>query len=228
MALRIPEQHYGAIRRLNALAPEATESIVAALGAVKPTLRIKDLVTSLSRRIKLPKGDAEEFVEVLIALYATRDSLELSLDEFLEELVSAARAQIPDIDSATHESWDGLRRNLHRLLDLEDPLGISAKSLGVMTDHARVFATARVISDVRPIFGATPGRLPVAATIVHNLKIEFSKRGRRHAFFVALDTHDLRRLRQVTDRALAKDRALRRLVSKSDVSFLDADSLKGA
>jgi hypothetical protein len=227
MALRIPEQHHSTIRRLDELDRPSVDAIVAAIETCKPTFLMGAFVKALSKRAGLTRDEAEAYIEVLVAFYVARDSVGLAIGSFLDQLVYAAKTQITDGDEGSPRSWEGLRRNLRRLLALDKPLGVSAKALGVMTDHANIFRNARIISDLRPVFGSDPVRTPVAATIVHTLKIQFNEKGGGRAFFVALDTNDLKRLRSVVERALIKDRALRRFITTSELSFLDAQSLKG-
>jgi len=225
MALHIPDEHRDPLVRLNNLSRASVDTIVAALKDCKPTFVVENLTKALVKRAKLSQDDARNLMWLLVSLYTVMDSSGYGVDAFLDELIQAAKSQIKDTKTPVLKNWEPLRANLRRLLTL-GTLGVSAKALGVMVDHAQVFRNARVISDLRPIFGSDPASKPEAATLVHTLKIDLRTKEAQRAFYVAMDSRDLQILRRAIDRALEKDKALRKVCSASNITFLDVESIE--
>jgi hypothetical protein len=92
--------------------------------------------------------------------------------------------------------------------------------MNVLTAHERIFLTARIFSDIRPVFGDSIESAS-AAVVVHNLKITVRRNEKEEDIFIALDNNDLRELKEVVDRAEKKTKALASILEKSHVKFLD-------
>ena len=60
--------------------------------------------------------------------------------------------------------------------------------------------------------------------VVHNLKIAYRTSSEYREFFVALDTLDVQALRDILDRALEKEKSLRAIAEKSNLSLLEVKS----
>ena len=91
-----------------------------------------------------------------------------------------------------------------------------------MTEHAHVFCNARILSDIRPVFAESADSAS-AAVVIHNLQIGFHEGGTgpHKEFYVALDTGDLRKLKELIVRAEKKDIALQTMLKSSNVPYLD-------
>jgi hypothetical protein len=88
--------------------------------------------------------------------------------------------------------------------------GIVSKAWDLRTDDERVFCHARILTDLRPVFGQTIEEGPMAMVVVHLLKLAFHRGFEKHQeFYVSLDGDDLKTLRAVIDRAEAKARTLK-------------------
>ena len=78
------------------------------------------------------------------------------------------------------------------------------------TEDERVFCQARILTDLRPVFGQVIEDGPKAMVVVHLLKLTFHKGSEKHQeFFVSLDGDDLKTLRGLIDRAEAKAKTLK-------------------
>lgn len=93
------------------------------------------------------------------------------------------------------------------------PLNVSAKAIDLQTEDERVFCDARILTDLRPVFGSDSAATPEGLTIVHILKLGYDQGGERHRdFYVALNADDLQTLRKVIDRAEAKAKSLKNAI----------------
>jgi hypothetical protein len=81
-------------------------------------------------------------------------------------------------------------------------------------DGERLYCEAKIISDIRPVFGAKPTARPIGAVVTHMLKCAYHEVGEHREFHVVLDGIDLELLADVVHRALLKDRTLRSLLEE--------------
>jgi hypothetical protein len=112
-------------------------------------------------------------------------------------------------------------RVLTRLLKAE-VVSTFGKADEIITDHAHVFQEARILTDVRPVFGDDPDELPSAAVIVGMLRIDFfGRREGAKSFFVALDQADLVKLRETVDRALRKTETMKQFLTSAGLTYFE-------
>jgi hypothetical protein len=78
------------------------------------------------------------------------------------------------------------------------------------------------MTDIRSVFGQ-PEDLPLAAGIVHTLKITYHVDDGMKDFYVALDDGDVRTLRELLDRAELKFASLQALLDRAKVPLLESE-----
>jgi hypothetical protein len=100
-----------------------------------------------------------------------------------------------------------------------DTVRIRSKAAYLRTDHARAFKHARVLTDLRPIFGLNESMTIEGAVVMHALKLEYYEDDFARDFFVTLDDVDLETLRLAVVRAQNKAKALRATVSGCITDF---------
>jgi hypothetical protein len=107
-------------------------------------------------------------------------------------------------------------------LSLEGILGTTAKAGEILTEHEKIFETARVMTDFRPIFHVDVSEKPDAGLVIHMLKItQRDKHSRKFDAYYALDTNDIAKLMGVLDRAVKKEKALRKTMEDAGLRVLD-------
>ena len=89
----------------------------------------------------------------------------------LKTFLKAAKRNGPSASSAA-EDRPSAAKNLKRLLTIRQ-LSMIAKARSLHIDHANVFCSARVITDLRPVFDADVGEEPTDFVVVHTLKLGF-------------------------------------------------------
>ena len=146
----------------------------------------------------------------------------LSTEEFAKIMSDTAASAKSDKFLFSENDKATLETRLAKIFELRRSLSVTTKALDVLTSHDRVFYTARILTDLRPVFDES-GDLIEAAVIVHNLRIHYGQDDDHRDFYVALDTRDIQSLRDVLDRADKKARSLEELLRLSGVSYLDAD-----
>jgi hypothetical protein len=125
-----------------------------------------------------------------------------------------------DDKSLLRESEQSFRQRLVRFFELETLL-ISAKAAGILQSHENLFCSARILTDVRPVFGSDPRVVPNSAVIVHMLNLSFHHEGEIKELYIAMDTLDIGLLREALDRAELKSESLKTLMKRAGVTRLD-------
>jgi len=204
---------------------EDYDALLSVLQEATPTLARSTFTTSLITRLQKHVKNPQALVGALFSLYLVRARANESIPEFLEELHRAfVSSDDPNLNPPGYD-WSTFKERMAVLLGYEKTIGITAKALGVMTEHEHVYCAAgtRVLSDLRPVFASEPDSMPDAAVIVHSLKLVYHEEGKTREFFVALDTDDLRHLGKLLKRAERKAKGLQLLLRAANVPCLDPE-----
>lgn len=154
-----------------------------------------------------------KIVEVLVTLYGIKSERDVSVEEFVDDVCDA----MEHLDDASHPEYrlqvserPDFAGKLLTLLNAE-LFALVAKAQDLLTEDERTFCHARILTDLRPIFGPNIEDGPKAMVAMHTLKLAFHQQGssdEHGEFYVALDAEDLQTLRKLIDRAEAKARAI--------------------
>ena len=163
-------------------------------------------VTSLSN---VKSGDLKLVAEAVAALYGVRSAREMSIAEFADNVCDALEA-IPEENLRLPSSERAqFKKKLITLLSA-DLFTVVAKLGDLTIEHERTFCHARIVTDLRPVFGSEVEDGPKAMLVVHNLRLAYHEGSTKaRDFYVSLDADDLRMLKQLIDRAEAKARSLK-------------------
>lgn len=225
MALRIPEEYQDGFIVIRKLEEEQVQELISALEEQEPTLNRLDLRLRIGERITtIPLNELDKVMETLLSLYALRDDMGLSIPDFAEVISDT----IEESDNEGLRFADDMERgrfdtNLVKLLGAES-LDIAARATDLQYEHERtIHGIARVLTDMRPVFGINPEDPPRGAVIAHTLKISYHEGRDIKEFFVALDTDQLDELIGVLVRAGLKAESLKRFLGKTEVPYIDAE-----
>lgn len=223
----IPRNHLGPLARLMALPASAQMQLVDAFKAAPPpTLRTSSLAKHVAPSIKeITEDELRGVLQMLTGMYVARIETGLSAEEFADQLCSLAKvAKYEDVQlEPADQDWRGFSERLAAILSCDHSLGVMSKALRVTTDHPHIYCKARLRTDLRPVFGPDPADGPHAGAIVHQLCISYHVADDLDDFFVALDSDDIRKLRDILDRALAKEASLKSIWRKTGIPVLDAE-----
>jgi predicted transcriptional regulator len=158
-------------------------------------------------------ADFRNISQALVSMYLVKSRRDLSLEEFVDRVADALE-ELPApelrLDAGERESF---KEKLQILLGAE-VFGVVSKVDDLRTESERIFCHARIITDMRPVFGSDVTKGPTAVLVTHNLKIAFHESGRKgdHEIYVTLDAEDLSDLKEIILRAEAKANTLRAIV----------------
>jgi hypothetical protein len=157
-------------------------------------------------------------LETLYTLYHIRELSGVSHSRFLDDLMEGIRNN-PELQIPL-KGLPKLRSLLDRLMSI-DSLNTVAKAFRLQRDGERLFCTAKILSDIRPVFGSDPASRPVGAVLTHTLKFGYHEGKEHREFHIVLDSGDLEKLGDTIHRAQAKDKSLRDLLKDANLPDLD-------
>ena len=141
----------------------------------------------------------------------------------VEELASAVT------DDVREKKWlsedkdiEQLRERLRRLIALP-VITLTAKATNLTNESSHAFSSARIMTDVRPLFVSRGSHLATsAALIVHTLKLEIRNDDDQ---YTSMTAKELRELQTVISRAIRKEEKLREQLKPSAITIVDDDPL---
>jgi len=187
-----------------------------ALANTRPSLKPTAFAAQAQTAFKGELKDLEDVFLALIRMNSVRLNAELSLEEFARDTAQfLARSE----DKPKDYDQPAFERRLVSLLGVES-LILSARAVDIQHEFEKLFMSARIVSDIRTVFGVSVVR-PAGAMIVHNLKIRYLEDGQLKESFFALDNADLENLRRVLDRAEIKTTELKQVINKGEIEYFE-------
>lgn len=221
--LRIPPEQESGFEKLIALDDESVRALAATLREEFPGFNNHDALSEIaSRATGISLAEASEVMGVLAALYLLQARSEVSTSEFVEDVCQALDEADTEVLRLSGEARDHFKGRLTELLNIES-VGVESKAVDVQHEAERTFHSARIMTDIRPVFGSSPESLPTGAVVVHTLRITYRERNRLKDLFVALDTEDVDTLEELADRANLKAKSLKAFLAGTPLSYIDLD-----
>lgn len=221
----IPKAQQPALKCLLGLPRVQAQGLLAALRSEQPSFYLETMASRLAAKLQLPSNDLADILMMLASMYLTSRSTDHSSDDFATGVIHAAK-DLDSLKDATTD-WDHARQLIAGLLACDTSLGVTAKAISVTSDHEKLFSKARILTDMRPIFGDKIEERPAAAIVVHTLRITYRAHPHQRAdlssFFVAMNAEDLRELQTQIARALAKEQAIGRALAAIDLQNLSTE-----
>lgn len=218
MALQIPKEHLPAIGKILKLSDAAIEELINAISSATISAEAPEMSEKIAGSVpSIPREDLAEIVQMLYSLYHVREFSEVRHARFVRDLVDTLLLN-PDFDlQKADASITGKR--FQRLLNIKT-LNTLSKAIRLQRDGERIYCDARIISDIRPVFGDDVEERPISAVITHTLKLGYDVMGEHKEFFVVLDEQDLNALQGVIERAQAKGDTLTEMLNAAGIPRL--------
>jgi hypothetical protein len=212
--LTVPNAFIPALAKLSSLPDESVGELISALNSSTPALSPKAMASRLGPMTpSIQPGDLNGILEALMSLSAVRYINNVPISSFLDDVCESLSAKKADVNTAA------LKSRLGQLLQTA-PVALAAKASTIQREHPNVLINARILTDLRPVFGDSPESVQ-AAVVFHNLKLTYMQCNESREFFVALDDQDLAMLQKTVIRAEAKSKALRTFAEKSGLPDLE-------
>jgi len=222
MPLQIPPAFKTPLANLIAMSSKDRQQLIEIIRAVPPGQDRATLAARIASETELDKERAGGIVSMLMSLYRVIQNR--TIDEFVGEVCDAVRTS-RKVESKEVD-WSSFKQDLTALLSCDETFGVTAKALDIRKQHPHVYCTARILTDMRPVFKQDAEAGPVAAFVIHALRISSHDEGdfsEVKDFFVSLDADDLRELSKLIDRALMKEASLKSLLHTANVACLELE-----
>jgi len=222
-APRIPANRVPGLIKLRKLEEDSLAQLSATLSEAPPFLEPVNLINFLIPKVTtIPESDLKAILELLISLSAAQVQANVPVSQVARDVCGLMEQSENEELKIIGEQCDIFRDRLVELLNIE-PLTYPAKARGVMADHDNLFSQARVLTDIRTVFGPDISSLPKGAVILHMLKITYAHRGMEDDFYVAMDSEDVGVLITALQRALAKGATLKGVLQKAELNCLNPE-----
>lgn len=216
--LKIPKRYREGVFKISQLDSRTVEEMCKVLNStVTPSTGgpQRAMATALTSLSDANRTDFAKIADSLLALYGVKAAVDVSLEDFVGDIAEAMESLEEERYRVPEEQGASFREKLQKLLGAE-AFTLSSKAQDLQTDDERTFCRARILTDLRPVFGANIEEGPKGIVIVHLLKLGFhqtSSEAKHHdEFYISLDADDLQTLKKVIERAEAKARILRSAV----------------
>jgi hypothetical protein len=219
--LRISKEYSTRLLGLRQLAAEIRHTIVGELNRLPLGFSFEEGVRgAIQKAGVVDTAEQEDILRAIVGLHYYYASSGLDQSKFLDEIVNT-------VVLSTRQDFqpDGLtllRNVFSEFLDVT-PLRVSTKASSLLTDGERGFIRAKVITDIRPVFGERLSDPEIeAAFALHTLRITYhSKEGGE--FHVSMCTRDLIELKKVIDRAILKAEGLSKVMPRISSNILEPE-----
>ena len=218
--VNIPPKYHEGFRLLSTMEDDTFQSLIEAIKLTSLTSSVKRLSSQVAISENLPLKDIE-------AIFMGAGSLTGFIEKGSSTVeIAEGIATISDdnsiIDFSKVNSKDVFVVRLSTLLETER-LYYAAKASIVMNEYENVFIQARIVTDIRPIFGIKVDELPKSGMIIHNLHIHFRKdeEGDHRDIYFALDSNDLKILQELLSRAQQKENSLNAVLKNANMINLN-------
>ena len=218
MALQVPNRYISALELVRNLTEDASHQLLRALESARITSSAKEMANSITSSVpNIPTEELVKITDLVYSLYHVREFSELNRNDFLKELLEGFREIAKP--AISDQEFPLIRQRFKDLLGVKTLESIS-KAIVLQRDQDRIYCEARIISDIRPVFGDDVKEKPVAATITHTLNIGYHEGGDHKEFYVVLDEVDLEEMEKVIKRAKVKSETLDEVLSDSGIPRL--------
>jgi hypothetical protein len=191
---RIPEDYKFGIKVIIALKDSDLAKIIQILNGTPVVLNVRKFNQKIFSQIDfIEPQEAKNLIDTIGSLYDLRLSLNISNEEFADEIVEVIQESSDKSLKLDEGNVENFKQRLSSLLDIES-LSLRAKATNLIVDHQTIFRDAKLISDIRPIFGNDVEEKPIATVLIHTLKIEYVENNDLRDFHVALDDKDVTNL----------------------------------
>lgn len=222
--LEVPRDEQGVFASLLRLSGSGIEGLESALNHIQPTLVADALISQLKNNPDLANvQDLDEIIGSLVNLAGTAYSVGATVEETVDAVIASIRND--DVVELSDEATEELRGSLKRL-ERTRSLELIAKGSQLIKAGERTFLSAKVYSDLRPIFVGEETQV-AGGVIIHQFAVRSMRDGRREHTYFTLDSTDLDELQEVISRAVKKDKALRELAACSSTPILSPPIERG-
>lgn len=218
-SINIPDRYKPGLAVLANLSDDAFSKLEATLKTAPSPREQKELTAWISTEANgITPGNLKRLVETLASLYRLRVKSSVTAEQLATDVAEAASK-----DDEIKASVEPLQSRLTSLLGLGSLDLIDAKAKELQLENEHTFCDARIVTDLRPVFGGNVTESPEAMIIVHTLKLGFhdSRSQQHNEMFIGIDSDDIAKLMDILLRAQEKAKTLKRSLDSVGIRSVD-------
>ena len=217
--LRIPKKDLGVLKDFIAIPKEQQNYFIEKLKMLKPEAPL-ELIKEISENVDLEDKSIRSFLEFVDSFYLNYyifNRSNRSQDDYIEEVIINS---IKEYDLEI-EIDDHIKELFRKILNMEESIGVISKISSLGNENPNNFAKVRIFTDLRHIYYNNPIKTPRYSLIKHNLVLTYVNiNSRLKEKFFTLDLDDLFELRRVIERAIEKEKTLKKMCDQKDLIIL--------
>jgi len=215
-AFGVPPPYRESLTTLARLTDDDADQLVAEIGGLAAFSPVSMIQAATAKVLGEDAGPA--ITQLAFPLLALRGQLRrMTAEEVAERLSESTDLELDQQARAQ------LRRRAAAILGT-DVLTTTAVATDLQTQNPHNFQSARIVTDIRPVFGDVIEERPAGAVIVETLQIQtWTRDGNAELIFVSMDEADLTQLKDIVDRALVKTNTLRALLDEHDLPYFELE-----
>ena len=218
-SIKIPDRYKPGIVVLANLPDEVFSKIEASLQTAPSKKEQKELTAWLSTEASnVTPVNLKRLIETVASLYRLKVKSGVSAEQLATAVADSASK-----DDEVKVPADIVRSRLASLLDIPSLELIDAKAKELQLESERTFCDARIVTDLRPVFGGNVSDSPEAMIIVHTLKLGYhdSRSQQHNEMFIGIDADDIATLIDILKRAQEKTKTLKRKLDSVSIRYID-------
>lgn len=218
----IPRQYQDGFAKIRDMSDEDVRQLLYALDDAPLLMNPAALADRLASSVEtIASEDISDMLWSLFSMYSLRDEYEISLSEVAEQIAQAMQESRNEKLRLTSAERGRFEERLVALLN-SGKLDLLGKASVLAQDHEHFMWEARILTDIRPIFGSDPSSKPEGAVIAHTLKLTYANNSnQRKEFYVAMDAVDLHNLHKLLQRTEQKTSSLRATLDAAGIPLVD-------
>jgi hypothetical protein len=217
--LKIPDRHRPGVDVLASLSSEQFSELLNALKRAPSLSSSQELIAWVTPEVKsVPAEDVKSLVTTLTSLYALRVRAGVSPQQLATDVFEALRND----NDVKAEQEQEFASKLATLLTVETLSVIATKAQELRSEFEHTFCDARILTDLRPVFGGNVEDTPTAMIIVHTLKLGYhdTDSAEHKELFIAIDEEDIAKLAEHLIRATKKEKTLKARLEVAGIKFV--------
>lgn len=193
------------------LNPKTIKEIVDKLSGADPfPIKPSDLHQLLDQVMPEDHRKTSIILRQLVSLYTLMQQRHLPPRELLEALKYGIDRAETKWKQTEINRWSKIEPYLTELLSLQAVWNV-VKATDLSYDYTNLFQTAKVLTDIRPVFNEKGSSIE-GAVIAYTLRLYFDSLEGKKNLSIALDESDVRHLLQTCERALKKAKTAKRFM----------------
>jgi hypothetical protein len=219
MQIVLHEDQLNGLRTIREFGVSGIEVLVEAISnAPKPLFQPSDLLSLLRDQFIDHPVEIEGIVKQLLSFYNLMRQQSISVDDLLQSLEQGIKNADATAKWSAQEiaEWAALCPQLRKLFTIPS-LRIMVKAIDLSYDHSNLFQSARILTDIRPVFDDEASSI-VGAIVSYSLRLSYSSSEGSKNVTIALDDNDIKELIAVCQRAQKKASVSRKLMIQSGLT----------